>query len=121
MVLFLRNIPLKTKYSDIVAFIEPAMKRKLFLGKKGVIENIRFLHVKDPATNIAEVHGLVTVVPDAMAKKVIKRLNNKKFKSKYIEVREYYQRDSDSELKEETDNRRRNHMEVVIELSEEED
>ncbi|NOQ63097.1 MAG: hypothetical protein GQ582_01130 [Methyloprofundus sp.] len=121
MVLFLKNIPLQTKYSDIVAFIEPAMKRKLFFGKKGVIENIRFLHVKDPSTNIAEVHGLVTIVPNGLAKTVIKRLNKKKFKSKYIEVREYYQRDSDAELKGEGDNRRRNHMEVMIELSEDED
>ena len=116
MVLFLKNIPLQAKYSDIVGFVEPAMKRKLFFGKKGIIENIRVLHVKDPTTNIAEVHGLVTIVPDKVAKKVIKRLNNKKFKSKYIEVREYYQRD-ELESAEEADNRRRNNMEVLVELS----
>ncbi len=49
MIIFLRNIPEHTRQSDIIAFVKPALKVS-FLGKKGIIENIkstafkRFLH-----------------------------------------------------------------------------
>lgn len=92
MIIFLRNIPAKTKHSDIIAFMEPAMKASLF-GKKSVIESVKVLHLKDSRTNISEFHGLVSIQPDAAAKKVIKRLNRKRFLNKYIAVREYQRRD----------------------------
>ena len=68
------------------------MKVSLF-GKKGVVENIKVLQLKDARTNISEYHGLVIMQPDSAAKKVIKRLNRKKFLNKYIAVREYRRRD----------------------------
>ena len=92
MIIFLKNIPVQTKHSDIAAFIKPAMKAGLF-GKKGVVENIKVLQLKDARTNISEYHGLVTMQPDSAAKKVIKRLNRKKFLNKYIAVEEYQRRD----------------------------
>ena len=99
MILFLRNISAQTRHSDIVAFIEPAMKVILF-GKKGTIERIKILHLKNSRTNISEFHGLVTIEPDVVAKRVLKRLNRKKFLDKHIVVRQYYQRDwhNDSRL-----------------------
>ena len=92
MILFLRNISAQTRHSDIVAFIEPAMKVILF-GKKGTIERIKILHLKNSRTNISEFHGLVTIEPDVVAKRVLKRLNRKKFLDKHIVVRQYQQRD----------------------------
>ena len=92
MILFLRNISAQTRHSDIVAFIEPVMKASLF-GKKGTIERIKILHLKNSRTNISEFHGLVTIEPDVAAKRVLKRLNRKKFLDKHILVREYHRRD----------------------------
>ena len=92
MIIFLKNIPAQTKHSDITAFMKPAMKAGLF-GKKGVIEKIKVLQLKDTRTNISEYHGLVTVQPDATAERIIKRLNRKKFLNRYIAVREYQRRD----------------------------
>ena len=92
MIIFLRNIPARTKHSDIKAFIEPAIKMSLF-GKKGNIIKIKILHLKDSRTYISEFHGLVTIEPDTAAQKVIQRLNRKKFLNKYIAVREYQRRD----------------------------
>jgi len=127
MILFLKCISGQTRYRDIVAFIEPAMKVSLF-GKKGTIEQIKILHLKDSRTNISEFHGLVTIEPEVVAKRVLKRLNRKKFLDKHIVVREYSQRDwhndprlNDDSLKSTkhekriTDRRRRN-IEVVEEI-----
>ncbi|NOQ12915.1 MAG: hypothetical protein GQ583_00335 [Methyloprofundus sp.] len=124
MILFLRSISAQTRRSDIIAFIEPAMKVSLF-GKKGAIEQIKILHLKDARTNISEFHGLVTIEPDAAAKRVLKHLNRKKFLDKHIVVREYHQRDWHNDPRENhepfistkaekrvTDRRRRN-IEVV--------
>ncbi|NOR79843.1 MAG: hypothetical protein GQ529_03270 [Methyloprofundus sp.] len=99
MILFLKSISGQTRCRDIVAFIEPAMKVSLF-GKKGTIERIKILHLKDARTNISEFHGLVTIEPEAVAKRVLKRLNRKKFLDKHIVVRQYHQRDwhNDSRL-----------------------
>ncbi len=91
MIVFLRNIPAQTRREDIIVFIEPALKTHFF-GKKGVIETIQVLQLKDKDTNISEFHGLVAIEPDAAAIKVIKRLNRKKFLNKFIAVREYQPR-----------------------------
>lgn len=92
MIIFLRNIPAHTRQSDIIAFVKPALKVS-FIYKKGIIENIKVLQLKDSRTNISGFHGLVTIQPDVAASRVIKRLNRKKFLNKYIAVREYYLRD----------------------------
>lgn len=92
MIIFLRNIPEQTQHSDIITFVQTAMKTSLF-GKKGFIENIKVVHLKNTRTNISEFHGLVTIQPDAAANRVIKRLNRKRFLNKHIAVREYHLRD----------------------------
>ncbi len=129
MIIFLRNIPSKTKHSDIIAFVESAMTVSLF-GKKGSIEKIKVLQLKDSRTNISEFHGLVTIQPDVAAKRVIKRLNRKKFLNKYIAVSEYQRRDwhsdprlnqtplvSTTKAEKRTGDRRRKNVEVVEDLT----
>lgn len=96
MIVFLRNIPDKTKNSDIIAFVEPAMKVRWF-AKKGVIENIKILQLKDSRTKNSEYHGLVTINSDVIAEKVIKRLNRKIFLGKHIAVRRFLRRNWDND------------------------
>lgn len=128
MIVFLRRIPGKTKTSDIIAFIEPALKRGWF-AKKGVIDKVKVLQLKDTGTKISEYHGLVTITPDAVAERVIKRLNRKLFLGKRIAVREFQRRDwhNDPRMNQEymplsntnrrDGDRRRSYMEAVADLS----
>ncbi len=91
MYVFFRNIPAHTTNSDLIEFIEPVLKRGWF-RKKGIIEKVRIIHQKDHGVSSSEFHGLVTIQPDDVAEKVIKRLNRKRFLGKHIAVREYHRR-----------------------------
>ncbi len=91
MIVFLRRIPANTRKRDIVDFITPVLKGG-FLQKSGRIEDIKTLVYKDTRTKIMEYHCLVTIDSDAVANRVIKKLNRKAFKGKHISVREYFHR-----------------------------
>ncbi len=91
MIIFLRDIPAKTKTDDIVYHITPFLKGGLF-EKNGNIDNVKILALKDAKENTYEFHGLVTINSDATAKRVIKKLNRKIFIGKPIIVREYFHR-----------------------------
>jgi len=90
MIIFLRRIPANTKKQDIIDFINPLLKGSIF-QKKGHIENIKILVLRDDETHAVEYHGLVTIDSDAVAKRIIK-LNKKIIRGKHITVREYHHR-----------------------------
>lgn len=129
MIVFLRGIPPQTKRHDIKKFIEPAMKGGFF-AKKGHIKKMQILVLKDLALNQLEFHGMVTIEPDEVALRVIKKLNRQKFMGKHIAVREFVKRDwhNDRRLnsktsaivnreKRLTDRRRGSGVEVVEDVS----
>ncbi|MDT8425371.1 MAG: RNA-binding protein [Methyloprofundus sp.] len=91
MIIFLRNIPENTKHSDIIAFVEPAIKKRWF-QKKGEIVSVKVMQLNDPRAGTTEFHGLVTIEPDKVGAKVIRRLNRKLFLAKHIAVHEYHRR-----------------------------
>jgi RNA recognition motif-containing protein len=91
MIVMLRRIPANTKKHDVFDFIEPALKGGL-LKKSGRIEDINILIFKDTQTMVMEYHCLVTIDSNAVAYRVIKKLNRKPFKGKRITVREYFPR-----------------------------
>ena len=88
MIVFLTRIPAHTKYNDIFKFIDPWLKGNLF-RRSGYIRKINILNLKDPLTDKLEYHALVTIEPDNVANRVIKKLNRKAIKGKHIAVREY--------------------------------
>jgi hypothetical protein len=120
MIVFLRRIPANTR--------EPVLKGGL-LQKSGHIKNIKILIFKETQTKLLEYHCLVDIDPDAVANRVIKKLNRKAFKGKHITVREYFHRSWHNdprvnmhELNEELVNkrqgdRRRPRLEVIPDLS----
>jgi len=91
MIIFLRNIPDITKRSDIISFVEPAIK-KIWFRKKAEIVDIKVMQLRDPKTGESEFHGIVTIDPDKAGKTVIRALNRKKFLNKHIAVHEYHRR-----------------------------
>jgi len=92
MIIFLRNIPANTKHSDIIAFVERALKKRWF-QKKGEIVDLKVRQLKDPRAEDSEFHGVVAIEPDKAGTKAIQMLNRKKFLDKYIAVHEYHRRD----------------------------
>ena len=64
----------------------------MWFRKNAIIENIRIVHQKDHGFNLSEYHAVVTIAPEVAAKKVIQRLNMKKFLGRHTIVREYHRR-----------------------------
>lgn len=91
MIVFLRNIPGDTLRSEIVDFIQPALKGGFFKAS-GEIKKIELLALRDKDINLVEYHALVHIEPDAAALRVIKKLHGQRFRDKRITVREYYVR-----------------------------
>ncbi len=91
MIIFIRKIPANTKLSEVIAFVEPALKRGLF-RKGGIIKGAKILALRDKRLNAMEFHGLVTVEPDKVALRAIKQLKGQRFKGKFVVVRQYFQR-----------------------------
>jgi hypothetical protein len=88
MDIILKNIPANTRPQHIKDFIEPAIKGGL-LRKGGHIEKISIQVQKGNNTHEHKYHGLVTIMPDAIAEQAIKKLNRKQINGKNINVHEY--------------------------------
>ena len=91
MIIFLRNIPVNTRYKDITNFIEPALKGGLF-SRPGKITKVEILPMKDIRFKSEEFHALVTVEPDSAGYRALKILKGKRFKDKLILVRQFIHR-----------------------------
>lgn len=125
MIIFLRNIPENTKHSNIIAFVEPAIKKRWF-QKRGEIVDVKVMQLKDPRAETSEFHGVVGVEPDKVGAKAILALNRKVFLGKHIAVHEYHRRDwhNDPRLEHVSNaqerrkgDRRRKGLEEVIDIS----
>jgi hypothetical protein len=94
MIIFLRNIPINTRKYEIAAFIEPIFYDS-FLGKSAIkvsVQDIAILSLKDVDSETLEKHALVRIIPAAVARRMIKRLNGVLFKNSLIWAREYINR-----------------------------
>jgi hypothetical protein len=88
MIIILLNISASTENQDIEDFIRPAIKGGL-LRKSGHIEKISILALKDTRTYRIDYHGLITITPDPVAIRAIKKLNKKLINGRRVLVREF--------------------------------
>jgi hypothetical protein len=88
MIVFLRNVPEDASRRDIVDFISPALEGGFFKAR-GEILSVGVLVVKDKGLNLTEYHAIVSIRPDAVALRVIKKLHGQPFKGRRIALREY--------------------------------
>lgn len=127
MIIFVRKISANTKLSELIDFVEPAVKGGLF-RKGGVIKGAKILALKDTRLRTVEYHGLVTVEPEKEALRAIKKLKGKRFKGKFVVVRQYYQRSWHNDKRQSqqsldnierrmTDRRRGKELEVIEDIS----
>jgi hypothetical protein len=91
MLVFFKRLPAGTRKNEIENFIAKAVKGGLF-SKSGQVGNISIIERRNPQLNMTDYHGIVSIEPDIVAERVIKKLNRKLFKGKYIEIRRYYLR-----------------------------
>jgi len=99
MMLFIRRIPTDLSRRELEKIVREALKPKVWwpFGPPGTLTRCEVLAIFDKDTGDRERHGLVSIVPQRAAWRVIKRLNRSKMKGKMVEVRPYvkrmYQRD----------------------------
>ena len=131
MILFIRKIPANTKLSELIGFVEPTVKGGLF-RRSGIIRDAKILALRDLKLRTLEFHGLVTVEPDKVAMRVIKKLRGKRFKGKFVVIRQYFQRDWHNDPRQhnqgsqalgmherrKTDRRRGKELEVIEDITE---
>ncbi len=91
MLIILKNIPANANNIKIEEFIRPAVKGGLF-SKSGYIKNISIIVKKDIKTHITKHHGVVTIEPDFVAKRTIKKLNGKRMNGRCVAITEYVNR-----------------------------
>lgn len=91
MVIILKRIPSNTRKKDIIEYLAPVLKGKVF-QKTGAIEKIQMLALKNSQTEDIDLYGVVYIDSDEAAKRVIKKLNRKVFKGKNIAINEYINR-----------------------------
>ncbi|MGZ8153377.1 MAG: hypothetical protein ACXW0Q_12200 [Methylovulum sp.] len=89
MVIILKNILGTTRKQDIENFIAPVLKGG-FLRRSGRLINVSIVAYRDIKLNVLIYHGLVDINPDSVAERVIKKLNRKAIKGKYIGINEYH-------------------------------
>jgi len=125
MIIILKNIPANTQTKEIEEFIWPAVKGG-FLSKSGEIESIQIKGQRDIQLNLTEFHALVRIEPNAVAVRVIKKLNRKPFKGKHTAIDEFHHRnwhndrrtDAQQTVKDRRHaDRRRSHLEMIENIS----
>ena len=93
MKIFLKNIPVGTHADDLVKFFTPFIQKGINpFRTKGKIINKYFADELNRECDVVAHHALVEIVPDKVAKKVLKRLRRHPFKGRRILIREFVDR-----------------------------
>lgn len=96
MVVILKRINEDVRPPDIQDFLQPALQGG-FLKRTGHIESIKIQMHQCKEPEKVEFHALVDVMPDGVAKRVVKSLNRKSCKGKPINVMMYVYRQLDND------------------------
>lgn len=96
MILIFKKINSATIVSDIEEFIAPVLEGGLF-KRAGKIENIKIQMLEVAGSNHIEFNALVNVEPDAVAERVIQKLNRKSINGKHINISEFAFRHRDND------------------------
>ena len=94
MRVFVRRIPPGTTRKDLIRFVDGALsgRFRLPLLPAPEIRSCKIMEIHDLDIGTTERHGLLSVLPDKAARKVIRRLNGRALNRKKVLVREYRRR-----------------------------
>ncbi len=96
MIIILKRITKKTGKYAIKEFLKPTLKGGL-LTNRGFIENVSILALKDKEKDEVEYYSLVEIIPGAVAKRAIKKLDGKQLNGQKIGVSAYFVRNGRNE------------------------
>lgn len=85
MIIILKRIPEYTRKKDIVDYLEPVLKGKIF-QKSGVIERVQIQTSKNYQTKHIDFYGIVYIDSDEAANRVIKNSTGRFFKVKMLQL-----------------------------------
>ena len=91
MILFIRKIPNDTRYSDIVSFVEPALKGGI-LRRSGHIVHIEIIGYRDHRLHTSEFHALVEIEPDSVGLRAVGLLKGRRLHHHLVVIRQYFER-----------------------------
>jgi hypothetical protein len=91
IVLF-KNMPNQTYHTDISFIVNPVIKGGIF-RKKGALNNLEILALKEIHTGLLEFQALAYIEPEEAANRVIKTLNGLYLKGSRVTVRKYFLQD----------------------------
>lgn len=91
MILIIKKINATTRVAQIEEFLAPALKGGL-LKRKGVLERLEIKMFRHPDLASPEYHAIIKIEPDAVARRVIQRLNRKICDGKPVNICEYHVR-----------------------------
>jgi len=91
MIIILKRIPKHTRKKDIVDYLAPILKGKIFQNP-GIIERVQIGVSKNYQTKRIDFYGIVYIDSDEAANRVIKKFNRKIFLGKNIAISEYHNR-----------------------------
>jgi hypothetical protein len=103
MKIIIKNIPSKAKRKDIENFLVSTVNGG-WLSKTGQIKSLSILPLRNIRTRIVHYHGLVEILPDIVAERVIKKLNKKIMLGKCVLIAEYKIRNPCNDLRNKNNN-----------------
>lgn len=92
--IFIRNISVDTKPSDLSVFFTPFLKRSIInpFRPKGKIVNQHIVAQKDREENIVRYHGLVIIESEKAGERILKRIRRTPFMGRKVIIREFMDR-----------------------------
>jgi hypothetical protein len=96
MIVLFRNIPHDAYHNDFINIIEPALNGGFF-KPNGNISNIEIIAQKEKDTDPLEFQALVTIEPEIVAQRVIKKLHGHYLRGCRLMVRQYYLRSTNND------------------------
>lgn len=103
MIVLFRNIPHDAYHNDFINIIEPALKGGFF-KPNGNISNIEIIAQKEKDTDPLEFQALVTIEPEMVAQRVIKKLHGHYLRGCRLMVRQYFLRSANNDKRNNTPN-----------------
>jgi len=88
VIIFISNIPEETECIDIISFVESVMDTRDFIMRE-FIGDVSIMQLEDPVTGLHEFHALVTIEPDALARKVLDDVHEGVLLGITVRAREY--------------------------------
>jgi len=85
------RISKKVSEQDLINFMQPVLDGH-FYQESGQLEAVKIMRWRNESLEVVRYYGLVVIPSDKVAKRIIRKLNNKILKDRRVTVRKYHLR-----------------------------